>query len=184
MLGKTLFLQLEKQPPMNEEQKKDEKEFVPNPEGYTFIVCPLEKLFYLFIIALIIPIGFVRSMNNEWMIAVLWIVGFLIMFLLAHKLAEAKVNIKLSDLGLEQRKLSGSRLVPEYRLIRWTDINKCYNYGNMFRIVPNEGTDFRISTPVFSIFEKQESNRDNYYAFENEFFKMLRKHELEIRVGK
>ena len=169
---------------MNEEQKKDEKEFVPNPEGYTFIVFPLEKFFYLFLIALIIALGYVRSLNNEWMIAVLWIVGFFIMFLLAHKLAEAKVNIKLSDLGLEQRKLSGSRLVPEYRLIRWTDINKCYNYGNSFRIVPNEGTDFSISTPIFSIFEKQESNRDNYYAFENEFFKMLRKHELEIRVGK
>ena len=54
----------------------------------------------------------------------------------------------------------------------------------MFRIVPNEGSDLRLSPPVFLLFEKQESNRDNYYAFENEFFKMLRKHELEIRVGK
>ena len=169
---------------MSEEEKKDEKEFVPNPEGYTFIICPLEQVSYLFIIALIIPLGFAPSLNNEWMVAVLWIVGFFIMFLLAHKLAEAKVNIKLSDLGLEQRRLSGSRLVPEYRLIRWTDINKCYNYGNMFRIVPNEGSDLRLSPPVFLLFEKQESNRDNYYAFENEFFKMLRKHELEIRVGK
>ena len=169
---------------MREEQKKDEKEFVPNPEGYTFIICPLEQVFYLFIIALIIPLGFAPSLNNEWMVAVLWIVGFFMMFLLAHKLAEAKVNIKLSDLGLEQRRLSGSRLVPEYRLIRWTDINKCYNYGNMFRIVPNEGSDLRLSPPVFLLFEKQVSNRDNYYAFENEFFKMLRKHELEIRVGK
>ena len=168
---------------MSEEQKKDEKEFVPNPEGYTFIICPLEKLFYLFLIALIIPLGYVCSLNYG-MIAVLWIVGFFIMFLLAHKLAEAKVNIKLSDLGLEQRKLSGSRLVPEYRLIRWTDINKCYNYGNMFRIVPNEGTDFSISTPIFSIFEKQESNRDNYYAFENEFFKMTKQHGIEALVGK
>ena len=169
---------------MREEQKKDEKEFVPNPEGYTFIICPLEQVFYLFIIALIIPLGFAPSLNNEWMVAVLWIVGFFMMFLLAHKLAEAKVNIKLSDLGLEQRRLSGSRLVPEYRLIRWTDINKCYNYGNMFRIVPNEGSDLRLSPPVFLLFEKQVSNRDNYYAFENEFFKMLRKQELEIRVGK
>lgn len=169
---------------MSEEQKKNEKEFVPNPDGYTFIVCPLEKVCYLFFVAMIIPLGFVRSLNHGWMIAVLWIVGFFIMFILAHKLAEAKVNIKLSDFGLEQRKLSGSKLVPEYRLIRWTDINKCYNYGNLFRIDTKEGTDFRISTPVFSIFEKQESNRDNYYAFENEFFKMLRKHELEIRVGK
>ena len=169
---------------MSEEQKKNEKEFVPNPNGYTFIVCPLEKVFYLFVIALIIPFGFVHSLDNEWMIAVLWIVGFFIMFMLAHKHAEAKVNIKLSDLGLEQRRLSGSKLVPEYRLIRWTDINKCYNYGNLFRIDTIEGTDFRISMPVFSIFEKQDSNRDNYYAFENEFFKMLRKHELEIRIGK
>ena len=106
------------------------------------------------------------------------------MFLLAHKLAEAKVNIKLSDLGLEQRRLSGSKLVPEYRLIRWTDIEKFYNYGISSRIVPKEGSDLRLSPPVFLLFEKQESNRDNYYAFENEFFKMLRKHELEIRVGK
>lgn len=184
MTKKIVIFAIVKQSAMSEEQKKNEKEFVPNPDGYTFIVCPLEKVCYLFFVAMIIPLGFVRSLNHGWMIAVLWIVGFFIMFILAHKLAEAKVNIKLSDLGLEQRKLSGSKLVPEYRLIRWTDINKCYNYGNLFRIDTKEGTDFRISTPVFSIFEKQESNRDNYYAFENEFFKMLRKHELEIRVGK
>ena len=169
---------------MSEEQNKNEKEFVPNPDGYTFIICPLEKVFYLFVVAMIIPLGFVRSLNNEWMIAVLWIVGFFIMFLLAHKLAEAKINIKLSDLGLEQRRLSGSKLVPEYRLIRWTDIEKFYNYGISSRIVPKEGSDLRLSPPVFSLFEKQESNRDNYYAFENELFKMTKQHGIEALVGK
>ncbi len=184
MMGKILIFAIIKQSPMNEEQKKDEKEFVPNPDGYTFIICPLEKVFYLFVVAMIIPLGFVRSLNNEWMIAVLWIVGFFIMFLLAHKLAEAKVNIKLSDLGLEQRRLSGSKLVPEYRLIRWTDIEKFYNYGISSRIVPKEGSDLRLSPPVFSLFEKQESNRDNYYAFENELFKMTKQQGIEALVGK
>ena len=169
---------------MSEEQKKTEEEFVPNPEGYTFIVCPLHQVFYLFVVAMVLPFCFIRYLDNEWMIVVIWIVGVVVFSVLAHKLAEAKVNIKLTDMGLEQRRLSGSKLVPEYRFIRWVDIDKCYNHGNMFRIVTKGGPDFPISTPVFSLFEKQESNRDNFYAFENELYKMTRKQKIEIRVGK
>ena len=169
---------------MSEEQKKAEKEVIPNPDGYTFILCPLEKVSYLFIIPMIIPFCFVHSLSNEWMIPVMWFVGMIMFWVIAHKLAEAKVNIKLSDIGLEMRRLSGSKLVSEFRYLRWVDIEKFYSYGNRFRVVTREGTDFPISTPVFSLFEKQESNRNNYYAFENEFYKMAKKHEIEIRVGK
>ena len=168
---------------MSEEQNKSEKEVVPNPEGHTFVICPMEKVFPFVLIVLFIPLVFVRFLDKTWLIPVIWCFGFLVFWIIAHKLSEAKVNIKLSDIGLEQKRLSGSKRVSDYRLVKWTDIRACYSHGSMIRIVTG-GDAFTMSLPVFTLFVKQKSNWDCYYAFQNEFEKMARKHNIEIRLGK
>jgi hypothetical protein len=156
--------------------------FIPNPDGHVFVVCPLEKAFPFVIIIMLLPFLFVRLLDG-WMIALFWVLGFFVFWVFAHKLTEAKVNVKLSDIGLEQKRLMGAKQVAEYRIIKWEDIRKCYSYGSMIRIV-TEDDSFRYSLPVFTLFVKQKSNRENYYAFEKEFRIMMRKHNIEIRLGK
>ena len=170
---------------MSEEEKKtkNEEKTIPNPEGYT-IVKYLEFVVLLgsaFIWLLLWPL-FIVFMDYGWLPYILMIGSFVLLWLLGHKLTEVTVNLKVTDKGLEQIRLSGSKFCPDYRLIEWKDMKRYYPYGRSrgidFLICVDSDTNFRISMPGIRVFEKQKNNTENLTAFQEEFSKIASEHSI------
>lgn len=169
---------------MSEEQNKSEKEIVPNPEGYTLVKYSEVAVFFcLFLFTLLfIPIVFLLKGDDGhlivgfWLYLLLYLVFCLLGMVVGHKLTEAKVNLKLTEKGLEQTRLSGSRFVPEYRMVPWSDMNKVFLFGRNqsvnFLICVDEGVNLRISMPVIRVFERQKANDDVLEQLREEFKEM------------
>ena len=175
---------------MSEEEKKtdDEEKTIPRPEGYTIVkyaegwvnlivmVLGLVVLTFLLIVFKDVFIGriWLFLLVDFGVLALLWVIG--------RKITEVKVNLKITDVGLEQTRLSGSKLYPEHRLIKWEDMKRYHLYGrgrgNEFYIVVKGDTNFRISTPLFSLFEKQKENRDSFAAFQDDFWGIAPEHDV------
>ena len=175
---------------MSEEQNKSEREIVPNPEGYTLVKyseiivlmsCGIGAILFLLFAGL-----FLKGDDGEWLVDswLWWLLAILFPitgWLIAHKLTEAKVNIKLSEKGLEQTRLSGSRFVPKYRFIPWNNMRKFYHHGRNrsveFLICVRKGVNYRVSMPIlFTIFERQKSNDDVLESFRAEFCEVAIEH--------
>jgi hypothetical protein len=177
---------------MSEEQNKSEKEVVPNPEGYTLVKYSEVAVFFCFFLftLLFIPIVFLLKGDDGhlivgfWLYLLLYLVFCLLGMVVGHKLTEAKVNLKLTEKGLEQTRLSGSRFVPEYRTIPWSDMNKVFLFGRnrsvSFLICVDEGVDLRISMPTIRMFERQKANDDVLEQFRDEFKEMGMQHGLML----
>ena len=168
---------------MTEEEKKtnDEEKTIPRPEGYT-IVKYLEFVVLLgsaFIWLLLWPL-FIVFMDYGWLPYILMIGSFVLLWLLGHKLTEVTVNLKITDKGLEQTRLSGSKFYPEYRLIEWKDMKRYYPNGRSrgvaFLICVDADTNFRISMPGIRVFEKLKNNTANLIAFQEKFSNIASEH--------
>lgn len=175
---------------MSEEQKKtdNEEKTIPNPEGYTIVkyaegwVDLIVLVLGLVILTFLISVFKDVFMGRIWLfllvdfgvLASLWVIG--------RKITEVKVNLKITDVGLEQTRLSGSKLYPEHRLIKWEDMTRYHLFGrgrgNEFYIVVKDDTNFRISTPLFSLFEKHKENKNNFAAFQNDFLGIASEHDV------
>jgi hypothetical protein len=169
---------------MSEEQNKSEKEVVPNPEGYTLVKYSYITVFIgivIFGILFLLFVGFLQGDDGKWLVEpwLWWLLAIIFPisgWLITHKLTEAKVNIKLTDKGLEQTRLSGSRFVPKYRNIPWSNMNRVFFYGRNqsvnFLICVDEGVNLRISMPVIRVFERQKANDDVLEQLREEFKEM------------
>ena len=175
---------------MSEEQKKtnDEEKTNPRPEGYTIVkyaegwgnlivyVLGIVILTFLLIVFKDVFMGriWLFLLVDFGVLALLWVIG--------RKITEVKVNLKITDVGLKQTRLSGSKLYPEHRLIKWEDMKQYHLYGrgrgNEFYIVVKDDTNFRISTPLFSLFEKQKENKENFAAFQDDFWGVASEHDV------
>lgn len=165
---------------MSEEEKKtdDEEKTIPNTEGYT-IVKYLEFVVFLCygFFGTIVPIPFMVLLKNHNYSIVLPIIlmcgSFVLFWLIGHKITEVTVNLKISDKGLEQTRLSGSKFYPEYRLIEWKDMKRYYPIGRSsgidFLICVDSDTNFRISMPGIRVFERQKNNTEKLTAFREDF---------------
>lgn len=172
---------------MSEKEKKfnDEEKTIPRPEGYT-IVKYLEFVVFLCygFFGVFVPIPFMVLMKNHnysFVLPFIVMLGsFVLFWLIGHKITEVTVNLKITDKGLEQTRLSGSKFYPEYRLIEWKDMKRFYPYGRSrgidFLICVDSDTNFRISMPGIRVFEKQKNNTENLIAFQEEFSKMASEH--------
>ena len=172
---------------MSEEQKKinDEEKTIPNPEGYT-IVKYLEFVVFLCygFFGVFVPIPFMVLMKNHnysFVLPFILMLGsFVLFWLIGHKITEVTVNLKITDKGLEQTRLSGSKFYPEYRLIEWKDMKRYYPIGRSsgidFLICVDSDTNFRISMPGIRVFERQKNNAEKLTAFQEEFSKIASEH--------
>jgi hypothetical protein len=170
---------------MSEAQMKtdDEEKTIPKPEGYTFV-----KYSYLFVWELSAIGAFslvfilVRFNTPGWLFWVAFFGLMILFWIVGHKLTEVKVTLKITEKGLEQIRLSGSRLWPKYRMIEWKMMRRFHLYGggraNEFKISIREGRNFRVSIPVITIFEKQKNNFDSYAAFANDFWDIAPQHNV------
>ena len=175
---------------MSEEEKKtiEGEKTIPNPEGYT-IVKYAEGWVNLIVLVLgLVVLTFILCvfkdvfMDRIWLfflvdfgvLALLWVIG--------RKITEVKVNLKITDDGLEQTRLSGSKFYPDYRMIKWEDMKQYHLHGrgrgNEFYIVVKGDSNFRISTPLFSLFEKQKENKESFAAFQDDFWGIASEHDV------
>ena len=174
---------------MSEEQQVIEKDFVPNPEGYTLVKYSylvvgmsysIGGILFLPFAEFVLKGGDGSCLVDKWLWWPLFFVFFLLGGVIGHKLTEAKVNIKLSERGLEQTRLSGSRFVPKYRLIPWCEMKRFHLFGRNnsvdFLICTKEGSNFRISMPPVRIFERQKVNDVVFNTFRVDFKHIAMEH--------
>ena len=156
---------------MSKEAKNtnDEEKNVPNPEGYTIVKYLQFVAVFSFFIGMMLSIPFCNDIHDY----VVMFGGGLLFWLIARKFTEVKVNLRITEKGLEQIKLSGSRCCPEHRLIEWKDMSGyCLDgrsRGIDFLVFVKNDKPLRISMPGFLVFERQKNNWDSFTAFKNEF---------------
>ena len=174
---------------MTEEAKHtdDEEKTIPRPEGYTIV-----KYAAQWVIALSVSLGMVIStfiilkvFQNVglWLYLIVYASVILVLLVMGHKITEVKVNLKITDEGLEQTRLSGSKLYPKHRLIKWEDMKRFHLNGRLqyqvFLISVKNGMNFRISLPwPIALFEKQKDNWENFHAFQNDFWGIAPEHDV------
>ena len=167
---------------MSKEAKNtnDAEKTIPNPEGYTIVKYLQFVAVFSFIIGMMLSIPFRNVIYDKWLFYVVMFGGGLLFWFIARKFTEVKVNLRITEKGLEQIKLSGSRCCPEHRLIEWKDISGyCLDgrsRGIDFLVFVKNDKPLRISMPGFLVFERQKSNWDSFTAFKNEFLKIAPKH--------
>ena len=167
-----------------------EKKHAPNPEGYDITICPEYWVIVLSVVISIVSVYMFKGMLkplfsslNVWLFLGVFCIILSIpvcfsMFLL-WKLTNAKVNIRLTDVGLEQRKVSGPSWVPDFQIVKWEEMNYYYLFGR--RYLGNEltGDDFFIGTKLdkdyafsaMTFFRSDELNK-TMKAFRSEFLRL------------
>lgn len=171
---------------MSEEEKKtnDEGKTIPRPEGYTIVKYLEFVVFFCYgFFGVFVPIPFMVLLKGYNYLPYIVMIGcFVLFWLIGHKITEVTVNLKITDKGLEQTRLSGSKFYPEYRLIEWKDMKRCYPHGRSrgidFLICVDSDTNFRISMPDIRVFEKQKNNLANLTAFQEDFSKIASEHDV------
>ena len=167
---------------MSEKGKKLNEKTIPNPEGYTIVKYLEFVVFFCYAIGSLLAMVICAMLKvNGWPSYVAIFGCFAIFLIIGHKITEVKVNLRITEKGIEQTRLSGSKFCPEYRLIEWKDMSRYYPNGRSrgiaFLICVNaETSDFRISMPGIQMFEKQKNNSANLTAFQKEFSKIASEH--------
>lgn len=181
---------------MNEEQNDTEERVASRPKGYTIVrYAEGWSSFIVFGIGIFIQIyielvskdaflGVMRGLVGEmlWLCYILRFIPFVILWVIARKITEVTVNLRITKDGLEQTRLSGSWFFPKYRLIKWDKMLVYHSYGYSrgpdFYISVENGLDYRLYIPLHPLFEKQEDNLDNMEAFRKAFSSGARKHNV------
>ena len=165
----------------------NEEKTIPRPEGYTIVKYAegWTTIVTMFVGIMISTFIFYLIMDvvrdRFWLIWLIYLGIFALLWVLMRKITEVKVNLKITDDGLEQIRLSGSKFYPEYRLIKWEDM-RCYHLNrsrtNDFLISVKNDDNFRISIPLLTLFEKEKRNRDNFAAFQDDFWGIASEHDV------
>ena len=176
---------------MNEEENNAQEQIVPRPEGYTIVKYAGGWTDFISLLgALIISCTWGLELayiylgsyftDHGWLYIIVYFIFCLFLRLIMHKITDVKVNLKITEEGLEQTRLSGSKLYPEYRKIEWEDMKRIYLNGRVkgqdFLITVCRGVNFRIFIPVLQLFVKQESNYEENRDFSEKFEMMAIKH--------
>ena len=176
---------------MNEEENNAQEQIVPRPEGYTIVKYAGGWTDFISLLGALIICGTwgfdlvyinLGSYFTDlgWLYIIVYFIFCLFLRLIMHKITDVKVNLKITEEGIEQTRLSGSRLYPEYRKIEWEDMKRIYLNGRVkgqdFLITVCRGVNFRIFIPVLQLFVKQESNYEENRDFSEKFEMMAIKH--------
>ena len=185
---------------MSEKEKSPQK-ITPNPDGYDITIYPEYWaciIIMLVIIVLIYALGSILkplfSSMNKWLFmgvfcALLFILAYGLLFCVS-KMIGAKVNIRLTDEGLEQRKVSGPAWIPESKVVKWENMSYFHLFGirggfsrsaafngNDFFIGTKLGSDYSFSTIAF--FRRERELKMVMKSFRTEFLQLARQHGIE-----
>lgn len=182
------------------EGKKTQKKFTPNPDGYDITIYPEYWAGIMTMMMVLVLVCALKSIlkplyssMNEWLalgffcifISILvCLLGFCVL-----KLTNAKVNIRLTDEGLEQRKVSGPAWIPESKVVKWENMSYFYLFGirrggrsaafsgNDFFIGTKQESDYSISTIAF--FRRERELKTVMKSFRTEFLQLARQRGIE-----
>ena len=191
-LEKIIIFAIVKQSAMSVEEKKtdDEEKTIPRPEGYTIVKYDFGwVLFISMFFGLVISVVLLKACNDcfketsDWLVWIMPLVIYALFFVIGFKITEVKVNLKISDEGLEQTRLSGSRIYPKYRLIKWEDMKSFETNGwrhrcQNFYISVRNNVNFRISVPVLALSKWRKDNSDIFEEFRNDFLGIAPEHDV------
>ena len=178
---------------MTVEQKKtdDEGKTIPNPEGYTIVKYAAGWVYIILFIGCFFSLFLLSVFKNalkdvgNWTDYIIVFSTTALFWIIARKITEVKVNLKLTDEGLEQIRLSGSRIYPEKRLIKWENMKSFHPRGRHrdqdFLISVSGGMNFRISVPAFfALFVRQKGNKDDFEEFRNDFWEIAPDYDVHV----
>ena len=193
MTEKIIIFATINQSAMSEKEKKinDEEKTIPRPEGYTIVKYAFGwVLFISMLFSLVISAVFIVAFNDyfcetdAWLVWIMLLVIYALFFVIGFKITVVKVNLKISDEGLEQTRLSGSRFYPKHRLIKWEDMKCFHPYGRTrsqaFQISVRDGMNFRICVPETALFVKQKGNKDAFKEFRTVFWETAPDHNVHV----
>ena len=170
---------------MSEEGKKLNEKTILNLEGYTIVKYLEFVVFLCYAIGSLLALAICAMLKvNGWPSYVVIFGCFAIFLIIGHKITEVKVNLRITEKGLEQTRLSGSKFCPEYRLIEWKNMSRYYPHGRsrgiafLICVEGSETSDFRISMPGIQIFERQKHNSANLTDFQEEFSEFASEHSI------
>ncbi len=166
---------------MPEEAKKNnnEEKTIPNPEGYTIVKFAKGWADAIWIFGMFVSILICVLMHKYLNVGIelemiVYVCVVLVFVVIARKITEVKVNLKITDEGLEQTRISGSKQYPKRRMIKWEDMKSYHlcgrNRDNDFLISIKDDVNFRIYIPLLPLFEKQKDNWKNFEAFRDDFW--------------
>ena len=172
-------------------KNKSKNRIVPRPEGYTIVKYADGWTLFISSFGALIICGtwgfdlvyiYLGSYFTDlgWLCIIVYFILYLPLSLIMHKITDVKVNLKITEEGLEQTRLSGSRLYPEYRKIEWEDMKRIYLNGRVkgqnFLITVDNGKNLRIFLPLIQLYEKQKGNSAEEFDFSRDFEIIALKH--------
>ena len=171
-------------------KNNNEKKPTSNPDGYDITIYPeyyttvailiITLIVYCLLVKLFKP--FFQSMT-EWVAVALSILFISIIVLLlmdcALRLVGATINIRLTDVGLEQRKVKGPSWIPDFQIVKWEEMDYYFLFGRRNRAHSINGDDFFIGTKLdkdysfsaMTFFRSDELNK-TVRAFRSEFLRL------------
>ena len=183
------------------EKEKSPQKITPNPDGYDITIYPKYWAGIMTMIMVIVLVyalvGILKplcSSMNEWLALGIYCIFISILVCLSlfciSKLTNAKVNIRLTDEGLEQRKVSGPAWIPESKVVNWENMSYFYLFGirggftrsaafdgNDFFIGTKQGSDYSFSTIAF--FRRERELKMVMKSFRTEFLQLACQHRIE-----
>lgn len=181
-------------------KNNNEKKTISNPEGYDITIYPEYWTTVLSGVISIVSVYMFKGMLkplfsslNVWLfLGVFCIILFILLYLstfLIWKLTNAKVNIRLTDVGLEQRKVSGASWIPENRIVKWEDMRYFYLFGirgGCGRHAAFDGNDFFIGTKqrpysfvAKAFFRREREQNMVMKSFRSDFLRLASQHGIE-----
>lgn len=181
-------------------KNNNEKKTISNPDGYDITICPeyWTGVFGVVISMVLVYMfkGMLKPLFSSLNVWLFWGVFCIILFILLDlsmfliwKLTNAKVNIRLTDVGLEQRKVSGASWIPENRIVKWEDMRYFYLFGirvGCGRHAAFDGNDFFIGTKqrpysfvAKAFFRREREQNMVMKSFRSDFLRLASQHGIE-----
>ncbi len=157
------------------------------PDGYNVRTYSVMAQFIGFMLGLILVFLFAAS--KLWIIAPVWIRKIVYVFttilgwVLGRKFSEATVNLKITSVGLEQKRVAGSILVPREKTVEWGNMRSCQLLGEFrrsdFYIRTKKGRNFRLTTTY--LFRRFSEYDNAFFDFRDEFERLAKEKHIPIK---
>lgn len=158
------------------------------PDGYNVRTYSVMAQFIGFMLGLVLVFLFDARLKL-WIIAPDWIrlivfVFFTILgWVLGRKFSEATVNLKITNVGLEQKRVAGSILVPKEKTVEWGNMRSCLLLGEFrrsnFYIRTKKGRNYRLMTTY--LFRRFSEYDNAFFDFCDEFERMAKEKHIPIK---
>lgn len=166
---------------------RDERIAINRPYGFNVRTYSVMAQFIGFLVGLILV--FLFSASKLWIISPVWIRKIVYFFttilgwVLGRKFSEATVNLKITNVGLEQMRVSGSILVPKKRIIEWRNMRLCLRLGEHrrsdFCIKTRKGSNYRLTTTY--LFRRFSDYNNAFFDFTHEFERWAKQKHITIK---